>query len=880
MRKTLLLLTALFCMVITTRAAHIIGGEMRYEYVGPGVAPNSKIWRIVMILFKGDATGPNVAPLAPSYIIAIYNNDNNQKFPGNAGSTGDNWTITKTSPLPDASVPIVLPACIQGAPVLNYTYAVYTMLVELPNTLNGYTATYQTCCRIAGLMNVVDNTGSTYTCSIPGTNQIGNNGDNAPQFGLPVNVICKNAPFTLNFGAVDIDTNPDDSLVYSLCNAYNGGDAPNASFDTPAPPPYASANYKFPYNGSNPFGTAVTINPQTGVISGMAPDFGKYVVCVCIAIYRNGVLIASHRKDLIVQVSDCTLTVANAMPDFVTCDGYNVQFSHNSTGATSVFWDLGDPTTIADTSLIDNPTWTYGDTGRYIVKLIINRGTGCVDSAFRTIGVYPGFFPAFTNVGVCISNPVQFHDATTTAFGVVNGWSWFFGDASTLADTSHIKDPTWLYSSIGPKDVTLIATSNKGCRDTITQTITIIDKPVVTLAFRDTLICVPDAVQLQASGTGSFSWTPLVSIVNSNTATPTVTPTTTTYYHVELDQSGCKNTDSVRVRVVSVVTLNAFADADTICLTDPVQLHAVSDGLQFLWDPAATLNNPTIKDPIATPTLTSTLYHVVARIGSCRTERWVTVKAVPYPIANAGPDDTICYNKPAFLHGSHNGATFNWTPTSSLINANTLDPTAFPATSTMYTLSVIGNQGCAKPKRDSVLITVLPKIIPYAGHDTMVIVGQPLQLNAEGGVSYQWIPSTGLNNALIKNPIGIYGPEHDSIRYTVLVFNAAGCVDSSHITVKIFKTVPYVFVPTAFTPNGDGLNDLVFPIAVGIKQINYFSIYNRWGQLVFRTSVNGKGWDGKIGGTPQGSNVYVWMVSATDYLDKPIFLKGTVTLIR
>ena len=162
----------------------------------------------------------------------------------------------------------------------------------------------------------------------------------------------------------------------------------------------------------------------------------------------------------------------------------------------------------------------------------------------------------------------------------------------------------------------------------------------------------------------------------------------------------------------------------------------------------------------------------------------------------------------------------------------------------------------------------------------MVIVNQPLQLDAEGGTRYQWIPSAGLNNPLIKNPVGIYGPELDSIRYTVLVFNAAGCVDSAHVTVKIFKTNPYVFVPTAFTPNGDGLNDLVMPVAVGIKQINYFSVYNRWGQLVFKTSINGKGWDGTIAGVPQGSNVFVWMVSAVDYLDRSIFLKGTFTLIR
>jgi gliding motility-associated-like protein len=76
------------------------------------------------------------------------------------------------------------------------------------------------------------------------------------------------------------------------------------------------------------------------------------------------------------------------------------------------------------------------------------------------------------------------------------------------------------------------------------------------------------------------------------------------------------------------------------------------------------------------------------------------------------------------------------------------------------------------------------------------------------------------------------------------------------------------------------MNDVFKPIGVGIKNIEYFRVYNRWGQLVFSTSVNGEGWDGKIGGKLQGTNTFVWIVRGIDYLDKPFFKKGTVTLIR
>jgi gliding motility-associated-like protein len=162
----------------------------------------------------------------------------------------------------------------------------------------------------------------------------------------------------------------------------------------------------------------------------------------------------------------------------------------------------------------------------------------------------------------------------------------------------------------------------------------------------------------------------------------------------------------------------------------------------------------------------------------------------------------------------------------------------------------------------------------------MVIVGQLLQFNATGGVSYIWSPATGLSSTTIANPVAKYDGSFDSIRYKVEVYDRYGCVDSAFVSVRIFKTIPYVFVPTAFTPNGDGLNDVLRPIAVGMQRINYFRVFNRWGQIVFSTSVNGHGWDGRVGGTLQSTNTYVWMVSAMDYLGKPYFRKGTVTLIR
>jgi gliding motility-associated-like protein len=93
-------------------------------------------------------------------------------------------------------------------------------------------------------------------------------------------------------------------------------------------------------------------------------------------------------------------------------------------------------------------------------------------------------------------------------------------------------------------------------------------------------------------------------------------------------------------------------------------------------------------------------------------------------------------------------------------------------------------------------------------------------------------------------------------------------------------TGPMIYMPDAFTPNGDQLNDLLRPVYVGISKLERFAIYNRWGEMVFTTTDMAKGWDGKTGGQPAASGGFVWMIKGTNYLGQPVFLKGTVTLIK
>jgi gliding motility-associated-like protein len=528
------------------------------------------------------------------------------------------------------------------------------------------------------------------------------------------------------------------------------------------------------------------------------------------------------------------------------------------------------------------PTFNYPDTGVYIVKLNVVSGASCKDSTTAMVRVFPGFNPGFIFNGVCTNKPTQFFDTTKTKYGVVNSWSWDFGESTVTNDNSTLQNPVYTYPLSGSKPVVFIVGSSKGCRDTVLKTILIQDKPPLNFTFRDTLICNGDTLQLHGIGNGNFSWTPNANMFNPNTPDPTVFPSVTTTYTAKLDDNGCINNDTVRVRVVNFVTLVGRPDT-TICLTDSVQLGvAFTNALKFQWTPAANITDPTVLNAIAHPTAPSQSYHLIARIGHCIAEDDLGVNTVPYPTSNAGPDTSICYDTDAFLHGAVNATNFIWTPVKTLNNPSVLDPIAHPLDTTAYILTAVSPaSGCPKPVRDTVVVYVLPKIIAFAGRDTAVIINQPLQFNASGGSSYIWSPTTGLNNPNISNPVGIYtASDIDRIKYKVRVFNTAGCEDSAFITVRIFRLPAQVLVPTAFTPNSDGNNDVFRPVGIGITKILYFRVFNRWGQLVFSTTQNNHGWDGKINGKEQGTNVFVWVVKAVDYTGKDFFAKGTVTLIR
>ncbi len=853
-----------------TRASHITGGEMYYTFLG--FSGGLYQYSVTLKLFQRCGSGrqfPNPT------IVSVFDKTTNSRVTDVSVPLNNTTNIRIDNPDP----------CITNPPDVCYDVAYYTFSLSLPASAGGYVMGSQVNFRINGINNLasgVGNIGATYSAEIPGTGQVidGPANNSAVFTGSDLVVVCANNDFSYSFAAEDADG---DELRYSFCEAYNSTSGSGGIVLPTLPPPFPGVPYGSPYFSTAPLGSVVQIDPLTGLISGTAPPGGFYVVTVCVDEIRDNKVISKQRKDIQINIADCNIAAATLLPEYMLCrNTQTIMIANQSTSpliATTDWEFLDNTNTVIYSTSGTTATYTFPAIGLYTVKLVINRNQSCTDSTTALIRVFPGFRPDFISTGICITKPTFFTDNTSSFYGVPDSWKWDFGESTTNLDVSTLQSPTYTYPFMGTKNVRLISTDTRGCRDTVYKDATIIDKPPITLAFRDTLICINDNLMLQASGSGNFSWSPPINIINPITATPTVSPPFTTKYYVDLDENGCRNRDSVLVRVVNFVTLQAMADT-TICRGDTIQLRVLSDGLQYSWTPGSQFIDPTQKNPFAFTNNAFTNYQVIAVIGGCSATDNVMVTTVPYPFVNAGADFTICYNAMAQLNGMTNGSFWNWAPANLFSNTSLLNPVSYPLRTTDYILTAFDTRGCPKPSRDTVKVTVLPKMRISAGNDTSIVVNQPLQLTATGGVNYDWIPAMYLSDPDIANPIAIFSDPSTGMQYKLIGYNPQGCKDSAYINIKVFKTGPIVFVPTAFTPNNDGRNDRLRPIAVGIKDINYFNIYNRWGQLLFSTTINGNGWDGTINGKTQDTGTFVWTVKATDYTGKAYFQKGVVTLIR
>ena len=575
-------------------------------------------------------------------------------------------------------------------------------------------------------------------------------------------------------------------------------------------------------------------------------------------------------------ISTIYTTVVNAGPVLLTtASKTDVLCNGGATGTITV----AQPTagTAPYEYSIDNVNWqsspvfTGLTAGTYTVYY--RESNGCSNSLSITVNEPAILTAADASTAVICNGETNGTITITTNGGVLpyeysidGGANWQSGNIFTVAAGAY----------------TVIIRDANGC--TVSRNITVTEPAVLTASSANTnASCdggsdgIIDVAVTGGNGTYQYSidGTTFQSSNIFNVAPGTYTVTVR-------DNLGCTTSFSATVGLSSNITFTAQTDP-TICEGSSTQLDLVSNATQYVWTPRVGLSDTTIHNPVANPVVT-TQYIVTATLGRCSIIDTVIVNVNPAPVPDAGPPGYMCYGQTYQLQAS-GGLQYQWSPATYLSNTNIANPVSSAPQNITYTVSIIADaNGCPSLTTDDITIDVTPPIkINTFPYDTIGYPGDQVQLLAiptdTDATTFVWTPSTGLDNPFVPNPIVTIGQIGEDRVYQVTASTIAGCKGEGYVRVRVYKG-PDIYVPTGFTPNGDGRNDRFTPFPVGIKSLTYFRIFNRWGQQIFSTNRLHDGWDGTLNGTKQPSGVYVWMIQAVTDDNRVINKKGTVTIIR
>lgn len=596
------------------------------------------------------------------------------------------------------------------------------------------------------------------------------------------------------------------------------------------------------------------------------------------------------------------------------CGAALVNFSSTSTVAapstiTTNSWNFGDPASAGNnTSTLLNPSHTFSGSGTYTVTLTVTTGNGCSQSVTQVI--YVGLQPiaAFTTNLVCTNSPMNFTNQSqnTTVY------QWDFGVAALTTDTSSVLNPSYTYTVAGTYTVMLIATPGP-CADTATMVVTVAPGPNVQFAAPQVCLGFPsmftDQSVISSGNITNWSWDfgyPPLSNDTSNLQNPNFTYPTPGTYTVTLtctSNNGCVSTDTMPVVVNPLPQANFMSNV--VCQGTPTTFTDLSVPVNgaltsWTWD----FGDGTPTSPGQNPShtyATDSTYNVtliVTNTAGCVDTITLPASMVALPVVAFAADTlegcpTLCVN---FTDSTttETGSIVQWTwnfgdgsPPSPQQNPSH----CFSVTGT-YTISLttMSSNGCTNTLVIPDMITVYP--VPHASFSAVPMITTVLNpdvaftdLSSGSPVAWSWNfgdPTTTIDSASTQNAAYTYTDEYGAI-YPVylMVENQYGCVDDTTINIIVEPDFTF-FIPNAFTPNADGVNDGFYGQGHGITKYEIW-IFDRWGNLIFNTTDINEAWDGSVqgkGGDMAQIDVYVWKVVLTDVFDTKHKYIGHVSLVK
>jgi gliding motility-associated-like protein len=578
----------------------------------------------------------------------------------------------------------------------------------------------------------------------------------------------------------------------------------------------------------------------------------------------------------------------------------------------------GNYTYSSSTSISQNPIATYQwkvdgnivaatpnlnynfNAGTHNINLKIIASTGCEKDTTITIKIdsLVSTFNIPIPIKCSVPSTIAFNNTAYAQFGITN-YLWNFGNTSTLNNTA--PNPTSIYNAAGVYPISLNITSATGCTLTSPQlsNVTIYTAPTLAItgpasACANTLLNFKGNV----GGTGdqviSKEWrvnNVVVGTADSLNYLFTTAGTYTVTFNVKT-QYGCDVTFPKTVTINPLPIPNAAPATASICLGSSITLSAQSGTIYSWTSPISTsgiLNPGSPSTSVLPTTIGDIKYYVLVtnQFGCTKTDS-VLIK-VQQPInLTKSPDITICERASTQIFANGNTNIFKWSPSAGLNDSTLRNPIATPAQTTKYRVVGYSSNVC-KNDTAEVVVTIQPTPTVNAGADINAIGGSTVQLNAIASSSvtnYTWTPSTRLSCNNCPNPQFINVDK--TTTFKVDVFTQYGCTNSDEVTVFVLCGKGAIYIPNAFTPNGDGKNDRFSVLGYGVGKVKSFTVYDRYGQIVFQrkdyvpTQADKlNSWDGKVKGQDVTiSTTFVYVAEVTCDGGESFVLKNTVILIR
>lgn len=741
LKLTFLIPAILFILPFSANATHIVGGEIGYRCLG------GNQYEITLRVFRDCFNADPTALFDDPGVIGVY------------ASNGLRLSNISLRPIGNDTLREGLDSCYTSFinSVCVHT-TVYRSVITLNPRVGGYHFVYQRCCRNTTITNIVNPTEAGATYDILLTEAAMQKCNSSPVVNRwPPVYVCANQELNVNSEATDVDN---DSIAYKLCTPLVGGTLQRPQPIPPTAPPFQPIIWLGPtYSLANVLGgnNPLTIDINTGIMKGVPPVLGQFVVAVCLEEYDRTTknLLSVVRRDFQYNVVNCMVPQATFEAPEAVCVGSTLTLNQNTPGAKSVEWYLGEPGAEKLIAKGDSVNLTFPSAGKNRITLYYEKGTACqstFSSVIEAVAIDVVSLPlAGQNSVVCRGSNFEVNiqnkdvNRTLTYDWQING-NLLSGQGSSLA-TFKIDAPTL---------ITLNLSNTLGCKSTLIFPVAI-HASIQSNINSGVQLCrdVPTVTNANFNKNLSYSWLPQNGLNSSNIGNPVITLNSSQIYSVKITnpETKCDTTISFNAIVKPFGAETGIDSLSTVCYNVGKQINPkFNNTLIYSWSPAAGLSETTKGNPTVL-LKESTFYSVKIQnpASGCDTTISVRVEVSPMlPVVELDTTLDFCPGIPKKVNLPESPlVTYLWSPSTGLDNANVANPTFTLNTNQLYTVKV------TDPKTNCNLVwkvnaQVSPEAVIFAGKDTTLCNYGPYTLNATSSLplSFQWSGVSDFSNTL------------------------------------------------------------------------------------------------------------------------------------